>query len=120
MTAYYSCLFASAIVPTESCDIDLTRKCVHWFVDIPTGHAIEDSRLFGWEVQDNVQHNWSTLVKGVQDHIGSLNWGYRTALRDKNVKYLNGLATFQDPHTIKVRSVYCTLFPYIYQYYKLY
>lgn len=66
------------------------------------GHAIEDSKLYGWDV-DKAQptHNWTVLKEGVQAHIGSLNWGYRTALRDKGVKYLNGLASFQDPHTIK-------------------
>jgi hypothetical protein len=43
------------------------------------------------------------MVEGIQDHIGSLNWGYRVALRDKNVKYINALATLEDAHTIKVR-----------------
>ena len=42
------------------------------------------------------------MVGNIQDHIGSLNWGYRQALADKGVKYMNGLATFTDPHTLKV------------------
>ena len=29
------------------------------------------------------------MVDGIQSYIGSLNWGYRVALRDKGVKYLN-------------------------------
>ena len=49
-------------------------------------------------------HSWSKMVEGVQSHIGSLNWGYRVALRDKNVKYINALATLEDAHTIKVRE----------------
>ena len=32
------------------------------------------------------KHNWGTLVKAIQAHIGSLNWGYRVALREKKVK----------------------------------
>ena len=44
------------------------------------------------------------MRENIQDHIGSLNWGYRQALSDKNVKYLNALATFVDPHTVKVRE----------------
>jgi hypothetical protein len=36
-----------------------------------------------------------------QDHIGSLNWGYRVALREKNVTYINAYGTFIDAHTIK-------------------
>ena len=42
------------------------------------------------------------MVENIQAHIGSLNWGYRVALRDKNVKYINALATLEDAHTIKV------------------
>lgn len=38
----------------------------------------------------------------MQNHIGSLNWGYRVALRDKNVKYSNSYGEFVDPHTVKV------------------
>lgn len=49
-----------------------------------------------------VEHSWSTLRDAVQAHIGSLNWGYRVALRDKDVTYFNGFAEFVDPHTIKV------------------
>ena len=44
------------------------------------------------------------MVEAIQAHIASLNWGYRTALRKKEVKYLNALAEFINPHTIKVSS----------------
>lgn len=37
----------------------------------------------------------------MQDHIGSLNWGYRVSLREKNVTYINALGSFVDAHTIK-------------------
>ncbi len=50
-----------------------------------------------------VQHKWESLKEGVQGHIGSLNWGYRVSLNDKNVKYINGFAEFVDEHTIEVR-----------------
>lgn len=48
------------------------------------------------------KHNWNTMVEGIQAHIGSLNWGYRVALREKKVNYLNAFAEFIDPHTLKV------------------
>ena len=47
------------------------------------------------------------MVEGIQNHIGSLNWGYRSALGDKGVKYINGKAEFMDPHTIKVSVCVC-------------
>lgn len=71
----------------------------------PPGHALEDSRHYGWQVPEDVVHKWEQMVEAIQTHIASLNWGYRTALRKKEVKYLNALAEFVDPHTIKVRYV---------------
>ena len=65
---------------------------------------MDDARHFGWGVSEDVAHDWSKMVEGVQNHIGSLNWGYRVALRDKNVKYINALASLEDAHTIKVRE----------------
>ena len=52
-----------------------------------------------------VKHDWATMRQAIQDHIGSLNWGYRVALRDKNVKYLNAYGEFVGQHTIKVTAV---------------
>ena len=42
------------------------------------------------------------MVEAIQAHIGSLNWGYRVALREKKVQYLNAYAEFIDAHTLKV------------------
>jgi hypothetical protein len=41
------------------------------------------------------------MVNAVQDHIGSLNWGYRVALREKNVNYINAYGVFVDAHTLE-------------------
>ena len=49
-----------------------------------------------------VKHNWDTMKTAITNYIGSLNWGYRVALRDKSVNYLNAYAEFIDPHKIKV------------------
>ncbi|XP_077987792.1 thioredoxin reductase 1, cytoplasmic-like [Glandiceps talaboti] len=65
------------------------------------GHSLEDARKFGWKVENEVQHNWDTMKTAIQNYIGSLNWGYRVQLRDKNVTYQNAYAEFVDPHTVK-------------------
>lgn len=46
------------------------------------------------------------MVSSVQDHISSLNFGYRVALREKGVKYENALASFVDgsPHTLELKD----------------
>jgi thioredoxin reductase (NADPH) len=47
-------------------------------------------------------HSWETLRENVQAHIRSLNFGYRVALRDGRVTYLNQHGRFLDPHTLEV------------------
>lgn len=42
------------------------------------------------------------MTESVQNHIGSLNWGYRVALREKKVVYENAYGKFIGPHRIKV------------------
>jgi len=66
------------------------------------GEAIQDSRKFGWNLSEEVNHSWGTMTEAVQNHIGSLNWGYRVQLREKLVKYYNAYAELIDEHTIKL------------------
>ncbi|XP_046880909.1 thioredoxin reductase 3 isoform X2 [Hypomesus transpacificus] len=68
------------------------------------GTALQDSRKFGWEYEDIVKHNWETMKTSINNYIGSLNWGYRVALRDKNVNYANSYAEFIEPHKIKATN----------------
>lgn len=64
------------------------------------GDQVSDARAFGWQIGD-ISHDWEKMVSAVQDHIGSLNWGYKVQLRDKAVTYKNEYAVFTDPHTIE-------------------
>ncbi|XP_069592381.1 thioredoxin reductase 3 [Ranitomeya imitator] len=68
------------------------------------GQALKDSRKFGWEYEEQVNHNWETMRENIQNYIGSLNWGYRVALRDKNVRYENAFGEFVEPHKIKATN----------------
>uniref|UniRef100_A0A8C3MX87 Uncharacterized protein n=1 Tax=Geospiza parvula TaxID=87175 RepID=A0A8C3MX87_GEOPR len=68
------------------------------------GQALQDSRKFGWQFTEEVKHNWMTMTESVQNYIGSLNWGYRVALRDKKVTYENAYGEFVGPHTIKATN----------------
>ena len=54
----------------------------------------------------SVTHNWETMRTAVNNYIGSLNWGYRVSLRDKNVNYVNAYAEFTEPHKIKVNEYF--------------
>ncbi|KAF6119606.1 hypothetical protein HJG60_010080 [Phyllostomus discolor] len=62
------------------------------------GQALRDSRNYGWKVEEMVKHDWEKMTEAVQSHIGSLNWGYRVALREKKVTYENAYGQFVGPH----------------------
>ncbi|CAD6191281.1 unnamed protein product [Caenorhabditis auriculariae] len=65
------------------------------------GHSIHDAKKFGWKIPEGeVKHSWSYLRDSVQDHIASLNWGYRVQLREKLVTYVNSYGRFTGPFEI--------------------
>jgi len=65
------------------------------------GAGFHDARYFGWQLPEEPKNDWATLRKAVQDHVKSLNFGYKNGLRSAKVTYLNNLARFADPHTIE-------------------
>uniref|UniRef100_A0A7N5ZS36 thioredoxin-disulfide reductase (NADPH) n=1 Tax=Anabas testudineus TaxID=64144 RepID=A0A7N5ZS36_ANATE len=80
----------------------IPKKLMHQTAMLST--AIQDARKFGWEFDESVTHNWETMKTAVNNYIGSLNWGYRVALRDKNVNYVNAYAEFIEPHKVKTTN----------------
>lgn len=65
------------------------------------GQAMHDAPHFGWSnALENQTHDWSTMVEAIQEHIQSLNWGYKTTLQQKEVTYFNAFAKFIDEHHI--------------------
>uniref|UniRef100_A0A8C7B1H9 Thioredoxin reductase 1, cytoplasmic n=1 Tax=Neovison vison TaxID=452646 RepID=A0A8C7B1H9_NEOVI len=68
------------------------------------GQALQDSRTYGWNTEETVKHDWNKMTEAVQNHIGSLNWGYRVALREKKVTYENAYGQFVGPHRIKATN----------------
>ncbi|CAJ0953324.1 unnamed protein product, partial [Mesorhabditis belari] len=65
------------------------------------GGSLKDARKFGWKLPEGeIGHNWKLMRDGIQDHIGSLNWGYRVQLREKKVDYLNAYGAFTGSHEI--------------------
>ncbi|KAM3725947.1 Thioredoxin reductase [Dirofilaria immitis] len=69
------------------------------------GEYIEDAKNFGWEISEGaVKLNWRQLKNAVQNHIASLNWGYRVQLKEKSVTYMNSYATFTGSHELSVKN----------------
>mmetsp|Transcript_33031 Transcript_33031/g.77224 ORF Transcript_33031/g.77224 Transcript_33031/m.77224 type:complete len:482 (+) Transcript_33031:76-1521(+) len=59
-----------------------------------------DLHGLGWET--SARHDWEGMTSKVNNYIKSLNWGNKTELRSKKVKYYHSYATFVDPHTVQL------------------
>eukprot|EP01107_Rhizomastix_libera_P004453 TRINITY_DN174_c0_g1_i1.p1 TRINITY_DN174_c0_g1~~TRINITY_DN174_c0_g1_i1.p1 ORF type:complete len:566 (+),score=149.29 TRINITY_DN174_c0_g1_i1:49-1746(+) len=83
----------------------IPKKLMHTSALI--GETMKNHALaFGWEVsaENMPKHNWEQMVSNISDHIGALNFGYKTQLREKGVTYVNAYGTFVDAHTISCKK----------------
>ena len=62
-----------------------------------------DAADLGWHIP-SVSNDWPMMVSRIQETIYSLDSGYRKALRDKSVKYINALRSFKDAHTMNLEN----------------
>jgi thioredoxin reductase (NADPH) len=65
------------------------------------GEHSDASASYGWNTAQTPTHDWDTLRTNVQDHIKGLNFGYRVALREEGIKYLNKLGRFIGPNEVE-------------------
>ncbi|CAB3369746.1 Hypothetical predicted protein [Cloeon dipterum] len=65
------------------------------------GEDFHDAPYFGWQLPEQVNHNWNKMVEEIQMYLKSLNFGYRTVLREKGVTYVNSYATFKEPNRLQ-------------------
>ncbi|EHB00162.1 Thioredoxin reductase 3 [Heterocephalus glaber] len=56
------------------------------------------------ELDQIVKHNWEIMTEAIQNHIGSLNWGYRLSLREKRVTYTNSCGEFMGQYKLKATN----------------
>lgn len=64
------------------------------------GEHVDSSSSYGWQ-GGAPKHDWETLRNNVQDHIKGINFGYRVALREEGIKYLNKLGKFTGPNELE-------------------
>lgn len=50
--------------------------------------------------KSNLYFNWKVLVQNVQSYIKSMNFGYKSKLKQQNIPYVNALASFRDANTL--------------------
>lgn len=47
------------------------------------GKALGHAKKYGWNVNENVTHDWGSLQSSIASYIRSLNWGHRVQLKQK-------------------------------------
>ena len=68
------------------------------------GEGLKDAKEYGWNVPENVTHDWAKMVENIQAHVKGLAWGYKVQLREKKVKYLNELGAFSGPNKLELTN----------------
>jgi len=68
------------------------------------GEGLKDAKEYGWNVPENVTHDWAKMVENIQAHVKSLAWNYKVQLREKKVKYLNELGAFSGPNKLELTN----------------
>jgi len=76
----------------------IPKKMMHYSATL--AEARDDQNRQGWNIDTKQEFDWGKLVKNVQMHIKSLNWGYKSDMIKNKIKYINSYATFADQHTI--------------------
>ena len=65
------------------------------------GHSYHDGEALGWNLNPKSKsHDWEKLIDTVMNHVRMLNFRYKVALKNKNVTYINALASFINANTI--------------------
>ncbi|CAL1290277.1 unnamed protein product [Larinioides sclopetarius] len=64
----------------------IPKKLYHQAASL--GKAMEHAKRYGWNVNENITHDWDILRSAVIDYIKSLNWGHRVQLKQKLNAYL--------------------------------
>ena len=52
------------------------------------------------KITPQAKHSWDSMLDSINAYIKSSNWGNKTELKSKKVKYYNKFATFKDDHTL--------------------
>jgi thioredoxin reductase (NADPH) len=81
----------------------IPKKLMHYSAIL--GESMKDQRECGWALSEQVEHSWEKMLENVTMHIRKLNWGYKSQLSKKKIKYFNAYASFIDSHTIKVQNL---------------
>ena len=82
-------------------NVGCVPKKITWYA-ASIAETIKDSKKYGFSVEENAPFDWSMFKQKRDAYVKRLNGIYEKNLLNDKVEYLHGLATFIDPHRVKV------------------
>ena len=76
-------------------------KKLTWYA-ASVAETIKDAKNYGFSVETTAPFDWNTFKNKRDAYVKRLNGIYDKNLNNDKVEWLHGLATFLDPHTVKV------------------
>ena len=68
------------------------------------GESREDLNETGWKVDPEAPNKWAEVAEKIQDHVKSLNWGYKKKLTNENITYYNKKARLLEAHKVELKG----------------
>lgn len=82
-------------------NVGCVPKKVTWYA-ASIADTIKEAHNYGFDVKHGSPFDWKTFTDKRAAYVKRLNGIYEKNLKNDKVEYLHGLATFLDPHTVKV------------------
>ena len=82
-------------------NVGCVPKKITWYA-ASVAETIKDAKNYGFSVEQTAPFDWPSFTKKRAAYIKRLNGIYEKNLLNDKVEYLHGLATFLDPHTVKI------------------
>ena len=76
----------------------IPKKLMHEAAQL--GQSRTDSAWYGWDPAEE-DHEWSVLMKNVQNLVKSMSFAYRTQCTTNDVTLFDAFGAFVDPHTVE-------------------
>lgn len=78
----------------------IPKKMMHYAALCGEGYG--DYVETGWTFSEKPKHDWGKMITNINNYIRSINFGYKTDMRKRGIKFYEKFATFVDPHTIEL------------------
>lgn len=82
-------------------NVGCVPKKITWYA-ASTAETIKEAKNYGFSVDTTAPFDWSTFSSKRAAYIKRLNGIYEKNLKNDKVEYYHGLATFIDPHKVKI------------------